>query len=194
MKKSSNSLFNCCKAFDSISHSSLLQALKLAKVPGIIINGLKNLTKSWHTILTVSRETETLITEVITFLKGTGQGASLSVIMFVQCLNPLSFLLNKCKGYSFGRARKLQYTHNFFTDDLKLYSQDLNSTKKQLDIIATFSRDINMQFGEKKCAYLQTEKGKVIQNLTPISINSLTIKRIEEGDNYKYLGIDENIS
>ena len=115
-------------------------------------------------------------------------------MMFVQFLNPLPFLLNKCKGYSFGRARKLQYTHNFFADDLKLYSQDLNSTKKQLDIIAKFSLDINMQFGEKKCAYLQTEKGKVIQNLTPISINSLTIKRIEEGDNYKYLGIDENIS
>ena len=81
-------------------------------------------------------------------------------MMFVQFLNPLPFLLNKCKGYSFGRARKLQYTHNFFADDLKLYSQDLNSTKKQLDIIATFSRDINMQFGEEKCAYLQTEKGK----------------------------------
>ena len=47
-----------------------------------------------------------------------------------------------------------------------------------------------MQFGEDKCAYLQTEKGKVMQNL----INGLTIKPIEEGDNYKYLGIDENNS
>ena len=45
MKKSSNSLLDCCKAFDSISHSSLLQALKLAKIPRIIINALKNLTK-----------------------------------------------------------------------------------------------------------------------------------------------------
>ena len=51
-----------------------------------------------------------------------------------------------------------------------------------------------MQFGEDKCAYLQIEKGKVMQNLKPISINGLTIKPIEEGDNYKYLGIDENIS
>ena len=51
-----------------------------------------------------------------------------------------------------------------------------------------------MQFEEDKCAYLQTEKGKVIQNLKPISINGSTIKPIEEGDNYKYLGIDENIS
>ena len=51
-----------------------------------------------------------------------------------------------------------------------------------------------MQFGEDKCAYLQIEKGKVMQNLKPILINGLTIKPIEEGDNYKYLGIDENIS
>ena len=182
------------KAFDSIPHSWLLQALKLAKVPGIIINAIKNLTKSWYTILSLSSETETLTTEPIKFLKGIFQGDSLSVMLFVLCLNPLSFLLNKCKGYSFGRARKLQHTHNFFVDDLKLYSQDLNSTKKQLDIITTFSRDINMQFGEDKCAYLQIEKGKVMQNLKPISINGLTIKPIEEGDNYKYLGIDENIS
>ena len=51
-----------------------------------------------------------------------------------------------------------------------------------------------MQFGENKYAYLQIEKGKVMQNLKPISINGLTIKAIEQGDNYKYLGIDENIS
>ena len=69
-------------------------------------------------------------------------------MLFVLCLNPLSFLLNWCKGYSFGRARKLQHTHNFFVDDLKLYSQDLNSMKKQLDIITIFSQDINTQVGE----------------------------------------------
>ena len=51
-----------------------------------------------------------------------------------------------------------------------------------------------MQFGQDKCAYLQIEKGPVMQNLKPISINALIIKPIEEGDNYKYLGIDENIS
>ena len=33
------------KAFDSVPHSWLLQALKLAKVPGIIVNTIKNLTK-----------------------------------------------------------------------------------------------------------------------------------------------------
>ena len=86
-------------------------------------------------------------------------------MLFVLCQNPLSFLLNKCKGYSFGRASKLQHTHKFFVDKLKLYSQDLNSTKKQLVIITTLSRDTNMQFGEDKYAYLQIEKGMVMQNL-----------------------------
>ena len=50
-----------------------------------------------------------------------------------------------------------------------------------------------MQFGENKYAYLQIEKGKVMQNLKPISKNGLTIKPIKEGDNCKYIGIDENI-
>ena len=48
-------------------------------------------------------------------------------------------------------------------DDLKLYSQDLNSTKKQFNIITTVSRDINMQFGEGKSAYWQIQKRKVMQ-------------------------------
>ena len=173
------------KAFDSIPHSWLLQALKLAKVPGIITNAIKNLTKSWYTILTLPSETETLTPEPIKFLKGIFQGDSLSVMLFVLCLNPLSFLLSKCIGYSFGRAKQLQHTHNFFVDALKLYSQDLNSTKKQLDIITTFSRDTNMQFGEDKCAYPKIEKGKVMQNLKPISMKGLTIKPIEEAGNYK---------
>ena len=83
------------KAFDSIPHSWLLQALKLAKVPGIIINAIKNLTKTWYSILTLSSETETLSTQLIKFLQGIFQGDSLSVMLFVLCLNPLSLLLDK---------------------------------------------------------------------------------------------------
>ena len=52
-----------CKAFDSIPHSWLLQALKLTKIPGIFIIAIKNLTKSWYTVLTLSSETETLTAE-----------------------------------------------------------------------------------------------------------------------------------
>ena len=56
-----------------------------------------------------------------------------------------------------------------------------------------FPRDINKGFEENKCTYLWIEKEKIMRNLKPISINGLTIKPIEEGENYKYLGNDENI-
>ena len=52
-----------------------------------------------------------------------------------------------------------------------------------------------MQFGEGKSAYWQIQKRKVMQkNPKPNSINNLIIKPTKEKDNYKYLGIDENIS
>ena len=70
-------------AFDSIPHIWLLQALKLAKVLEVIINAIKNLTKSWYTIFTLSSETETLTTEPIKFLKAIFQGDSLSVMLFI---------------------------------------------------------------------------------------------------------------
>ena len=74
---------NYRKAFNSIPHSWLLQALKLAKVPGSIINTIKNLTKAWYTVLTLSSEAETLTTELIKFLKDIFQRDSLSVMLFV---------------------------------------------------------------------------------------------------------------
>ena len=101
------------------SHSWLLKALKLAKVTGMLFNAIKNLTKTWCTILTPSSETEILTTELIKFLQSIFQGDRLSVMLFMLCPNPLSFLLTKCKGYSFGKTRKLQHTHNFFVDVLK---------------------------------------------------------------------------
>ena len=51
-----------------------------------------------------------------------------------------------------------------------------------------------MTFGEDKCAYQQIEKGKLINNTKELQISNLKIKPIPEGDSYKYLGIDENIS
>ena len=39
------------KAFDSVPHSWLIYALKLAKVPPDIINAISNLTDCWYTIL-----------------------------------------------------------------------------------------------------------------------------------------------
>ena len=127
-------------------------------------------------------------------MKGIFQGDSLSVILFILTVNPLSFLLRNLKGYQYGTEKNSNVTHNFFVDDLKLYANNISTTKKLLDLITTFSKDTGMTFGEDKCAYQQIEKGKLINNTKELQINDLKIKPIPEGDSYKYLGIDENIS
>ena len=51
-----------------------------------------------------------------------------------------------------------------------------------------------MKFGVDKCAFVQDEKGKLIQNPESRIINDLIIKPLPTGDTYTYLGIDENIT
>ena len=109
------------------------------------------------------------------------------------CLKPLSFLLQNLKGYSYGKSRNHSLTQDFFVDDLKLYASSISILKKQLNLVTTFSYDIGTKFGQDKCAYIKTEKGKNTTT-TPIEINGLMIKPIQKGDSYQYLGQDENVA
>ena len=51
-----------------------------------------------------------------------------------------------------------------------------------------------MNFGEAKCAYQSIERGRRKPENESLYVNGLTIQEIKEGDNYKYLGIDETDS
>ena len=74
-------------------------------------------------------------------------------------INPLSRLLRSTKGYEYCKNRQHQHTHNFFVDNLKLYASDINSVKRQLETVTTFSNYIGMKFGEEKCAFPPNRKG-----------------------------------
>ena len=95
-------------------------------------------------------------------------------------------MLGTLKGYSYGNDRWKAITHNVFVNDLKLYGTNMNVTKKQLDLATQFSKDICMDFGSDKCAYLKIEKGTIVSNGETLVMNNLTIKSVTEGDTYKY--------
>ena len=75
----------------------------------------------------------------------------MSVLLFVLTVNPLSFVLRNLKRYQYGTKKNSNVTHNFFVDDLKLYANNINTTKKLLDLITTFFKDTAMTFGEDNC-------------------------------------------
>ena len=122
----------------------MTKASKLAKLPNYLLLAIKNLTKSWYAKLNLN------VIKIITWIY---QGDSLSVILFILVLTPLSHLLRSTKGYAYGKNRQHQHTHNFSVDDLKLYTGDMNMVKRQLEIVTAFSKDIGMKFGEEKRTY-----------------------------------------
>ena len=72
------------------------------------------------------------------------QGDSLSPLVFVLALIPLSLILSKVKAaYEFS-GNKDKINHLLFMDDLKLYSWNEKKLDLLVQTIHTFSKDIGM--------------------------------------------------
>ena len=86
------------KAFDSVPHEWLIKSLELANIPTKVINALKELIKKWATNIHLQGNEQLTETKLIDYLRGIVQGDSLSVILFILCVN-YNKLLNKLQGY-----------------------------------------------------------------------------------------------
>ena len=120
------------KAFDSVPHAwIIIECLKLAKVYPVLVRAIEMLTRNWSTKLQLQSENEMIESEYIKYLRGIFQGDSLSLLLFILTVNPMSFLLNTTEGYTLGKPgdRNLNITHLFFVDDLKLFSSSVEKAK-----------------------------------------------------------------
>ena len=108
----------------------------------------------------------------------------------------MSFLLNKLKGYAFGKNgnRNQVITHLFFVDDLKLFPPNMSSAKTLFNLVTTFLQDIGMKFGESEYAYLMIERGKQKCTTEILEMNRTKIQPVKEDMTYNYLGVDENVT
>ena len=62
--------------------------------------------------------------------------------------------------------------------------------EKLLDFVTTFTNDIEMVFGESKCAYICIVQGKRKSLGSSIVMNGLMVQELKEEEQYKYLGQD----
>ena len=183
--------FDYKKAFDSAPHDWILKSLKLAHVSQKTTNSIENLTEVWSTKLYL-KDTET---DSINYLTGFLQGDCLSLIMFILCLNTLSFLLKNLPGYKPGPPgeRDNKISHLFFVYDLTTYAPDVMGAKALQDLMTTFTNDIGMELGNNKRAYIHIERGKKVSLGNNFRINDIELNELERGKKYKYLGQDEDI-
>ena len=117
------------------------------------------------------------------FKWGIFQGDSLSSLVFVLALIPLSLILRKAKAaYEFSESKE-KINHLLFTDDLKLHSWNEKGLDWLVQTVHIFSEDIRMDFDIEKCAMLVTEKGKIVKSADIELPDGKVINSLQEGEN-----------
>ena len=174
------------KAYDMLPHSWIIKTLELYGIAENIVKLIAESMKGWQTMLTAGSEE----LAKVNIKRGIFQGDSLSPLLFIIGLIPLSSILQKDPaGYQFNS--KVKVNHLLFMDDLKIYGRNEAETERLTNTVNIFTRDIGMEFGIDKCAHATMKRGK----LSSVGEMELTsgeiIREIESEKGYKYLGILE---
>ena len=83
--------------------------------------------------------------------RGIFQGDSLSPLLFIVIILPLTLVLRKMTaGYKLAKDMK-PINHLLFMDDLKLYETSKDQLDSLVQVVRIFSQDIKMSFGLDKC-------------------------------------------
>lgn len=183
------------KAFDSVPHSWLLEILKIYKIDPSITSFLQQTMKKWTTHLKLNIPNKTSIDAgVIPIKKGIFQGDSLSALWFCLALNPLSNQLKHSLEGMHLTPTRINLSHLFYMDDLKLYAGTRKGLDRLLRITSTFSKDIHMSFGLEKCKINGMRKGQWTEQEGYKITNRGADEEIQTmafNETYKYLGVDQ---
>ena len=172
------------KAFDSLPHSWITKSLEMLGVSSNIRQFLKIAMSSWNTLLTVNGQ----ILGQVNIRRGIFQGGSLSPLIFVAALIPLTIILRKT-GFGYQTSKNAaKISHFLYMDDLKLYGKSAPELESLLNTVRIFSNDISMEFGLDKCAKLTIQRGSVVQT-EGINLPNNNIRGLNLEESYKYLGI-----
>ena len=178
---------DCKKAYDMVSHSWIINSLKMYKISDEVINFIDKTMKTWRGELTAGRRSwaETKIQREIF------QGDALSPLLFIIAMMPLNHLLRKCTAaYKLSRSQE-KINHLMYMDDIKLFAKNEKELETLIHAVIIYSQDIGIEFGIKIFAMLVMKSGK--RHLTDglEQPNQDKIRTLAENETYKYLGILE---
>ena len=115
------------------------------------------------------------------------QGDSLSPLLFVVALIPVTIILRALnQGYSLGKGKE-RLNHLLFMDDLQLYGSNDNEFDSLVKVVKIACGDVGMLFGFDKYVVLKRERGKQVHCEGIHLGDSVLIEEVYE-EEYKYLG------
>ena len=165
-------------------YSWILKVLKLYKITDNVCNFLLGSMMLWKTVVTLNGQP----LGCVNIQRGIFQGDSLSPLLFVMCLFPLSLVLRDLnKGF---KVDDIVISHLLYLDDLKLYSKSEADTSTLVNTVRIFSEDIHMNFEFDKCAVLVINRDRTTES-EDIVLPGRTIDALPLSSSYKYLGVLE---
>ena len=100
---------------------------------------------NWKTDLTACGQ----ILGTVSIKKGIFQGDSLSPLIFILCIVPMTEILRNTRaGYMLGSGK---VNHLSFMDDLQVFGKNEKEIDSLIETVEEFSCDIGMKLGIKKC-------------------------------------------
>ena len=174
------------KAFDMVPHSWILKCMRLFGCADNVVKFIADSMKGWMCTLVCN---EKVLGNVL-IKRGIFQGDSLSPLLFVLCMIPLSFVLRKVTAGYEVKNKKVKINHLLFMDDVKLYGKNERQLESLVNTVQVVSEDIGMEFGIGKCGVLSLKRGKVIESEGIVMPNGEVMRSMEE-TGYKYLGVLE---
>ena len=144
--------------------------------------------ESWKTQLTTCGKD---LGEV-SIRRGIFHGYSLSPLLFVIAMLPLSSVLNESAAGHQLSKKEGRITHLLFMDDLKLYGRHEKKINSLVHSVRLFCSDIGIDFGIEKCAMMVMKKGKLVSSEGIRLPDGRIIRSIGDYvEGYKYLGVLE---
>ena len=175
------------KAYDLVPHSWILKTLEMVGVSENVRRLMEESMKKWNTVLECGgRDLAS-----VEIKRGIFQGDSLSPLLFIICLIPLSVMLRDAKqGYTLNRPQPGKVNHLLYMDDLKLYGKNKNELESLVQTVRIFTQDVRMKFGLQKCATIIMKRGKREEDDGVTLPDGEMMKDLGQ-DDYKYLGVLE---
>ena len=175
------------KVYDMVPQSWILKCLELSEIAANTSKLIENSMKTWRTTLVAG----STVLGKVNIRRGIFQGNSLSPLLFVLAMIPLTKILRKHRTGYIVKGEGIKINHLLFMDDLKLYGKNTKEIESLIQTVRKFSEDIKMEFGIDKCAIMEMKSGKMVNTPGCKLPNESTIKGLNLDDNYKYLGILE---
>jgi len=186
------SFLDVAKAFDSVSHGTILRCMERLGCPRPLIEYVQSVYSATYTRLRVSAKTG----ELIHCRRGVRQGDPLSAVLFNCVIDEILCALDVGTGYTLTSQMKINCMG--FADDLITISSTAAGQQRLLDTVSSELRLGGLALNPAKCATLSividaTAKRWVVDARPRLELDGVSMATLSIVDTYKYMGLQTGV-